>query len=319
MSVVSSNERARLGGALWLSGLVACAGAPALDAGQSDVDQNADAAAADTLEPDAPSGPSYGTPRPLGELTGVPETSGIVASRDHAGVFWIHNDSGHPAEIYAIDASARVLATLALEGATNQDWEDIAIAASEGVDVLYVGDVGDNLARTSDGAMSSRGGSVRLYRLEEPDPRAGDARVTPSVIELVYPDGPHDCEAIFSDPRTGDLYLLAKVDTGTAGLYRGRTLSPTEPTRLERVASLEMAAITAADTSSDGARLVVRSYTQIRVFVVDGDLPSALARAPLRPSARGSAAEAIAFAASGWDLYTIAEGDPATLFRIAWE
>jgi hypothetical protein len=64
---------------------------------------------------------------------------------------------------------------------------------------------------------------------------------------------------------------------------------------------------------------VVRSYTQIRVFVVDGDLPSALARAPLRPSARGSAAEAIAFAASGWDLYTIAEGDPATLFRIAWE
>jgi hypothetical protein len=119
MSVVSSNERARLGGALWLSGLLACAGAPALDAGQSDVDQNADAAAADTLDPDAPSGPSYGTPRPLGELTGVPETSGIVASRDHAGVFWIHNDSGNPAEIYAIDASARVLATLALEGATN--------------------------------------------------------------------------------------------------------------------------------------------------------------------------------------------------------
>lgn len=89
---------------------------------------------------------------------------------------------------------------------------------------------------------------------------------------------------------------------------------------LERVASYDMRSITAADVSSDGERLVVRNYAQIRVYPVErGDVRAALSGTPWLPSARGSAAEAIAFPSSGWDLFTIAEGDPATLFRIAWE
>ena len=32
------------------------------------------------------------------------ELSGIVASRKHPGVFWAHNDSGNPLELFAIDA-----------------------------------------------------------------------------------------------------------------------------------------------------------------------------------------------------------------------
>ena len=269
---------------------------------------------------DAPSAGTYLDPVALGDLTGVPETSGIVASRDHANVFWVHNDSGNPAEIYAIDRSARVLATIVLDGATNQDWEDIAIVPVDGVDLLYVGDHGDNEARTSGGASSSRSGTVRLYRIEEPDPAAGDAHVTATAIDLAYPDGPHDCEGMFVDPNSGDVYLFSKVDTGTADLYRGSALRVPGPNTLEHVGTLDMSSITGADMSSDGERLAVRNYSQIRVFAVEGgDVAGALASAPLRPSTRGSAAEAIAFGPSDWDLYTIAEGDPATLFRIAWE
>jgi hypothetical protein len=297
----------------------------ASDAGASD-----DAAGEDArVEPgdapppmlDAPStGGAYAAPVALGELTGVPETSGIVASRDHPGIFWVHNDSGNPAEIYAIDESARVVATITLAGATNQDWEDIAIVPIDGVDLLYVGDHGDNLARTSGGASSSRSGTVRLYRIEEPDPAEGDVRVPTTAIDLAYPDGPHDCEGMFVDPGSADVYLFSKVDGGMADLYRGSALTVPGPNVLEHVGRLDMVAITGADVSSDGERLAVRNYSQIRVFTVDGgDVAGALAGAPLMPSTRGSAAEAIAFAPSGWDLYTIAEGDPSTLFRIAWE
>lgn len=270
---------------------------------------------------DAPSSGAYAiAPVALGELVDVPETSGIVASRDHGNVFWVHNDSGNPEEIYAIDREARVLATITIEGATNQDWEDIAIVPVDGVDFLYIGDHGDNEARTSEGASSSRDGYVRLYRIEEPDPAAGDATVTATEIRLVYPDGPHDCEALFVDPNSADVYLFSKVDSGEAALYRGSALAVPGPNTLERVASYSMLSITGADMSSDGARVAVRNYSQIRVYdVTDGDLAAALGTTPLRPNTRGSAAEAIAFAASGWDLYTIAEGDPATLFEIAWE
>jgi len=270
--------------------------------------------------PDAGARGSYArAPVALGMLTGVPETSGIVASRDHANVFWVHNDSGHPAQIFAIDRDANVIATVTLTGATNQDWEDIAIVPVDGVDLLYLGDHGDNVARTSGGASSSRDGYVSLYRVEEPDPRDGDATVAATEIRLVYPDGPRDCEALFVDPNSADVYLLTKVDSGTAQLYRGSALAIPGPNTLEHVASYDMLSITAADMSSDGARLAIRNYAQIRVFDVTTDLAAALATTPLRPSTRGSAAEAIAFGPSSYDLYTIAEGDPATLFEIAWE
>lgn len=259
-------------------------------------------------------------PVALGELEGIPETSGIVASRDYANVFWIHNDSGNPEEIYAIDREARVVATITITGATNQDWEDIAIVPVDGTDFLYIGDHGDNEARTSDGASSSRDGYVRLYRIEEPDPTEGDATVAATEIRLVYPDGPHDCEGMFVDPNSADVYLFSKVDSGSADLYRGSALAIPGPNTLVHVASYDMLSITAADMSSDGARLAIRNYAQIRVFDVEsGDLAAALTTMPLRPSTRGSAAEAIAFGPSSYDLYTIAEGEPSTLFEIAWE
>lgn len=290
----------------------------------ADSGREADAATteddAGTLGPDARATGAYAsTPVALGVLTGVAETSGIVASRDHANVLWVHNDSGNPEQIFAIDRDANVIATITITGATNQDWEDIAIVPVDGVDLLYIGDHGDNVARTSGGASSSRDGYVRLYRVEEPDPADGDATVAATEIRLVYPDGPHDCEALFVDPNSADVYLLTKVDSGMAQLYRGSALAIPGPNTLVHVASYDMLSVTGADMSSDGARLVIRNYAQIRVFDVTTDLATALTTTPLRPSTRGSAAEAIAFGPSSYDLYTISEGDPATLFEIAWE
>jgi len=290
----------------------------ASDAGGEDAPSSDDAARA---EQDAarPGGTAYAAPVALGDLSGVPETSGIVASRTHTGIFWVHNDSGNPEEIYAIDETAGIVATFAITGATNQDWEDITLLVRAGTDAIYVGDHGDNLARTSDGADSSRPGYVRLYRIDEPDPSAGDASVAATEIRLAYPDGPHDCEGMFTDSSTGDVYLFSKVDSGTAALYVARApLGEPGPTMMERVADIAMASITAADLSDDGARLAVRNYAQIRVFDVAGTIPAALAGTPLRPGF-ASPAEAIAFGAGSWDLYTIAEGDGATLYRIAWE
>lgn len=299
------------------------AAAPLLDAPGVD----APALASDAPVEDAPptsdaasaAGTMYADPIELGDLSGVPETSGIVASRTHAGIFWAHNDSGNPEELYAIDETAGIVATFTITGADNQDWEDITLLVRAGTDAIYIGDHGDNLARTSDGADSSRPGYVRLYRIDEPDPSAGDASVAATEIRLAYPDGPHDCEGSFVDSATGDLYLFSKVDSGTAALYVARApLAEPGPTMMERLADVDMASITAADLSGDGARLVIRNYAQIRVFEVSGTFAEAVATTPLRPGF-GSPAEAIAFGAGSWDLYTIAEGDGATLFRIAWE
>lgn len=309
------------GGLVGDGGLVLDGGAPdalALDAG-SPVDAASPSADAPAPDGARPMGTAYAAPVALGDLSGVPETSGIVASRTYPGIFWVHNDSGNPEEVFAIDERAGIVATLTIDGATNQDWEDITLLVRDGSDALYIGDHGDNAARTSGGADSARPGYVRLYRIDEPDPADGDATVTATELRLAYPDGPHDCEGMLADSSTGDVYLFSKVDTGTAALYVARApLAEPGPTMMERLADVEMASITAADLSSDGARLAIRNYAQIRVFDVTGTLAEAVATMPLRPGF-ASPAEAIAFGAGSWDLYTIAEGDGATLYRIAWE
>src|SRR4051812_21724822 len=88
------------------------------------------------------------------------ELSGLVLSRAHRGVLWTHNDSGDRARGFAIAPDGRLLGEVAVTGAENFDWEDIAIGPGPGSrDTLYVGDIGDNVAQRSD---------IAVYRMQEP-------------------------------------------------------------------------------------------------------------------------------------------------------
>ena len=54
-----------------------------------------------------PSEPSAAVWQSVGQISHEPisECSGIVASRRYEGIFWVHNDSGHPPVLYAIRES----------------------------------------------------------------------------------------------------------------------------------------------------------------------------------------------------------------------
>ena len=90
----------------------------------------------------------------------VPECSGIVKSRKHAGLFWVHSDSGNPSVLYPIrsdgslilpdnesdmvgstfrDASTRI--GIKLAGEENVDWEDIT---TDDRGNLIIADTGNN-------------------------------------------------------------------------------------------------------------------------------------------------------------------------------
>jgi hypothetical protein len=59
----------------------------------------------------------------------IKESSGVIASRRYANVFWTHNDGGGPKKqvLYAIDREGNTHAAFPVTGATFHDWEDIAI------------------------------------------------------------------------------------------------------------------------------------------------------------------------------------------------
>ncbi len=265
-------------------------------------------------------------------VTGVPETvasgalteiSGIVASRRTNGVYWVHNDSGDTARVFAIGADGRDLGEFVLSGATAIDWEDIAAGPGPAAAVasLYLADIGDN------------GGSraaVQIYRVPEPavNPAAapGPPRTLGDVehVALTYPDGPHDAEAFLVDPITGELFVVTKdLVGGVARVFRAPAdLAGGSTSVLTQVATLSLGigrGVTGADVTPDGDVVALRTYFSVVLFPRPAGQSLARAfshascpgKAPAfggRTPAAESQGEAIAFTHDGRGYVTVGEG-----------
>lgn len=244
-----------------------------------------------------------------GRLT---EISGIAPSRLRDGLYWLHNDSGGEARLFAVDSTGRTRATVTLIGAANRDWEDIASVWRDGQAWLYVGDIGDNGARRE---------FVTVYRLLEP---AVAAEVGEEALQLPaeaarfrYPDEARDCEALIVDPRDGAVVLVEKSGN-SAGVYRAAWPGDGGETVLERIASVRppfefslLRMITAADLHPGGGRLLLRTYGAVLEYRISNpdSLSSAFPGIPrVLPTPGLTQAEAVCYRRDGRDILTTTEG-----------
>jgi len=243
------------------------------------------------------------------------ELSGLVLSRSQRGVLWTHNDSGDAPRLLAVALDGRLLADVALTGAEAFDWEDIAAGPRE----LFVGDIGDNVPQRD---------VIVVYRV--PEPRVAGVAAPPTTaaasrIELRYPDGRRDAEALLRDPVSGALVVVSKRSSGRAGIYvAGRPAAGTATTMRRRgtVRLGEGELVTAGDVSSDGRTIVLRTYASAYVWTRRrGErVAAALTRKPCKAGAelfREGQGEALAVAAGGDAFYTAPEGSAPPIRRYA--
>ena len=195
----------------------------------------------------------------------IPESSGLVASRKHPGVFWTHNDSGNGPVLFAVTREGKLLAEFNVN-VRNNDWEAVT-ADDEGH--LYVGDIGNN-ERDRD--------RVLVYRVDEPDP--GAARKSPplrvtATWRLKHPAQPFDAESLFVYQGKG--YIVSKLLTGhQAGVYSFDLADSGDVQTLRHVCDLPIRSpVTDAAISPDGARLAVMTLTGPNLFQIDGDVAAA--------------------------------------------
>jgi len=257
------------------------------------------------------------------------EISGIAASRRHPGVLYVPNNSGDTARIFALNEKAELLGVCHIRGATNRDWEDIAVGPGPDPNQHYLY-IGDNARRRPE---------IVVYRVPEPKVNA-TARFgqmtteAAEAIRLAYPDGPRDAETLLLDPLTRDLYIISKRDL-TPRVYRAAyPQSTTQPTRLEHVAVLPLGSFpTGGDVSPDGRRVIVRGMFHAMLWerpageraAHDGDraegpapLWHAFANKPIGlPIAQEPQGEAICFDSAGRGYFTISEGRNAPLYYFA--
>ena len=251
------------------------------------------------------------------------ESSGIVASRRASGVWWVHNDSGDSPRVFAVGTDGRDLGEFGLAGASAVDWEDIAVGPgpSAGTSYLYVADIGDNAGSRA---------SVQVYRVAEPlvDPTAapGPPQTLSGVaaLQLTYPDGPHDAEALVVDPTTGELFVITKdLAGGVAKVFRSpANRGAGSTTALTQVATVALGAgqgVTGADITPAGDVVALRTYFSVVLYPRPAGQP--LAQAFTQPSCAGSAppfgsatpasepqGEAIGFTRDGRGYLTVSEG-----------
>jgi len=245
------------------------------------------------------------------EARAINEMSGITHSQQWPGVYWVHNDSGDDARIFALDeygkniipASAqrryftevqergkRAWRGFTIESARNRDWEDIT--NNDGV--LYIADLGNN---------SNRRRNLMLYRLPEFDPSSSYPSTEVIAIPVRYPDQQQfpaekwhfDSESLFA--ADGKLYLItkhrvAKIQRSSepgAKLYRLDTEFTDRDNILTYISShAELTSATGAELSPDGQTLAVVSYNALWLFdrpdTGDDWLASESKKIPLRAS-----------------------------------
>jgi hypothetical protein len=191
----------------------------------------------------------------------IGEASGIVQSRRHPGIFWVHNDSGNPPALFAVRRDGSLVREYPV-AMPNVDWEDIAIDDSGH---LYIGEIGNN------------GGQLPLraiYRVDEPDPDQPSSLPLSVTVASYYRFESRktrfDAESLVVDGRRA-LVIAKTFDRREAEIYEVPLDPPApllRPALAKRLGSLPESTepATGADLSPDGLLLAVVSERAARVY-----------------------------------------------------
>jgi hypothetical protein len=232
------------------------------------------------------------------------EVSGITLSRRHEGVLWATNDSGGGPFLYALDlADCRILATLRLLDTPARDHEALAAGQdARGRDVIWVGDIGDNLGTWP---------YARIHKVVEPK-ELRDADVPVTTYRFTYPDGPVNAEALMAAPDREQLWVVSK-EAGVGGVFElPSPMSDSQTPMVAEQVGTARSLITDAAMAPDGQRFAVRDYLSAEVFT--GEPPGqaeARFRLPFQPQG-----EAVTWSADGESLIVASE-ESADLIEVS--
>lgn len=256
------------------------------------------------------------------------EISGIDSSFRYQDCYWVHNDSGNPAEIFLISETGKTRAVVSLKGATNFDWEDICLFNFRGKPHICIADVGDNGAKRN---------SYQLYILAEPEfelPSADESALSISIenfkrFEFTYPDGPRNCEAIAVHPSIGDFYLFQKSKDRNSkeeeiGIYKLRLKKNFElmSKKAKKIGNIGDRLVTGAAISRDSCFLVYCNYAfggkmrRTPAFNWDRQLSTGTFQAMATPVQRQ--AEAICFSPDGKHLVFVSEKTKQPIWKMTF-
>jgi len=182
---------------------------------------------------------------------------------------WTLEDSGNAPELYALDKTGAVKNTLSITNAKNNDWEDLA---SDDEGNLYIGDFGNN---------DNDRQNLAIYKVDASDLKHKSAAISKK-ISFYYPEQTEfppkkskhvfDAESFFY--YRNNFYIFTK---NRSSKFNGRTTLYQVPDQegnhsaklistFDTCDGFSHCAVTSADISPDGKKVVILSSTYIWIF-----------------------------------------------------
>jgi hypothetical protein len=228
----------------------------------------------------------------------IKETSGLSRSTYKRKVLFLHNDSGDKARFFAVSRKCNTRAVFTIKGVKALDWEDMAPGPDH---TLWFGDIGDN---------GEKRASISVVRVAEPR-RIGSRSISGTTFELVYPDGPHNAEAMMIRPKSGRLYVITK-NRVSGTIYRApSTLDPDRPNVMTKVVEGVPNGLSGAEFARQDGRFVLRGYKSVFIYSEMGGEPT---RVPV-PTGH-TFGEAVTWSRSGGAILLGGEGVGTALWKL---
>lgn len=181
----------------------------------------------------------------------ITESSGLAFVED---TMLTVNDAGGEAVIYC-SAGTTGQTTGTIRYAT-KDPVDVEAIATGPDGTIWVGDVGDNQAERD---------SIALFRISPGTPLSGDHYSPAKRIQLSYPDGPHNAEAVLVSPDTGEVLIVTKSETEPA-VYSAGT-KPKNGTVLTRIRDKYLPKnVSDGSFDSTGTQIWLRNDNTVSVY-----------------------------------------------------
>jgi hypothetical protein len=251
------------------------------------------------------------------------ESSGIAVSRCNDDVLWSHNDSGEAPMIFAFDSSGKDLGAFLVEGAENQDWEDIASVSVDSQCRLYIADIGNNYSLRQE---------LALYIVDEPRRVVSNLDKTlPSrkirfTYELPVGTPVPDAETVMVHPQTLDVYLVTKEKAGPASVFRISAADVLKGSAVAKkigevsVPSIPPGLITGGDISPDGTRVTFVDYLGAYEFSLSErseEFSAIFSKTPtLIRLGNRTQGEAISYSKDGKALFATSEGSNSPILMV---
>ncbi|SFU29053.1 hypothetical protein SAMN05216480_101435 [Pustulibacterium marinum] len=211
---------------------------------------------------------NYGQLKPVAELPkDLKENSGMVMLSKKS--IWFIEDSGNENEIYQVDFDGKIMNTIEIENAKNEDWEELA---KDDDDNVFIGDFGNNKNERKD---------LTIYIIPNPE-KLDDDKVKAEKITFNYPEQEHfpskkknriyDSEAFFY--LDGNLYIFTKDRSepysGVCSLYK----IPAKPGDYEAKLidtfhfgdTFDTGSITSATISTNHKKVVLLTHEMIYIL-----------------------------------------------------